>query len=283
MWLVVDSGSTKSDWIMVHDNAKRTSIHTMGFNPYFHSPQRIQQELMQHSFTEIVPLEKIQAIYYYGAGCPDESYRSIIRQGLSLVFPNARIEVQHDLLGAARATCGRKPGICGIMGTGSNSCSYDGVNITDNVTALAHVLGDEGGGVFLGKLLLQAYFYRELPQDLLLDFEKSYPEGKEAIVHRIYGESQNVYIASFAEFLIRHKEHPYARLLIDKSIREFAVRHLKKYENWQNLKINLVGSIAGLLSDEIRDVFAQEGLELGTVVRKPIENLVDYHFSDSRL
>jgi len=283
MWLVVDSGSTKSDWMLVKEDGERLSVHTMGFNPYFHTPDRIKQELTLPSFTEKIPLDKIQAVHYYGAGCPDETYRNIIRQGLGLVFPKAKIEVQHDLLGEARATCGKKPGICGIMGTGSNSCSYDGAHITDNVTALAHVLGDEGGGVYLGKLLLQAYFYRELPRDLTVAFEKTYPEGKDAIIHRIYGEGQNVHIASFAEFLIRHKEHPYARLLINQSIRDFARRHLKKYENWQNLEINLVGSIAGLLTEEIRDVFNQEGLKLGTIVRKPIENLVEYHYSDMRL
>lgn len=283
MWIVVDSGSTKSDWVLVDKNGTQTAISTMGFNPYFHSPEKVFTELTKKSFTDIIPIHDVKYVYYYGAGCPDENYRSQMKAGLTRVFPNAVIEVNHDLLGAARATCGRQPGICGIMGTGSNSCAYDGEFITDNVTALAHVLGDEGGGVQLGRLLLQAYFYRELPKDLELEFEKSYPEGKEAIIHRIYGEGQNVHIASFAEFLIRHKTHPCARKLIDQAFREFATRHLKKYTNWQNLKINLVGSIAGLLKDELREVFSQEGLTLGTVVRKPIEKLVEYHLPGKRL
>jgi N-acetylglucosamine kinase-like BadF-type ATPase len=128
----------------------------MGFNPYFYSPVRIYTELTKNEFTELIPIHEVRHIYYYGAGCPNESYRSIIRAGLTKVFPKSMIEVQHDLLGAARATCGREAGICGILGNGSNSCLYDGHNITDNVTALAHVLGDEGGGVQLGRLLLQA-------------------------------------------------------------------------------------------------------------------------------
>jgi N-acetylglucosamine kinase-like BadF-type ATPase len=277
MKVIVDSGSTKSDWVLVKDDGTQVAVHTMGFNPYFHSPERIHQELSKESFTRLIPVTEIEEVFYYGAGCPDENYRSIIREGLKRVFVKAKIEVQHDLLGAARATCGRTPGICGIMGTGSNSCAYDGEHITDNVTALAHVLGDEGGGVYLGKLLLQAYFYRELPQDLLQLFEVTYPEGKDAIIHRIYGEGQNVHIASFAEFLIRHKEHPEARKLIDQNIRDFARRHLKKYEGWRELPINLVGSIAGLLQEEIREVFAGEGLKLGVVVRKPIDRLVEFH------
>lgn len=283
MWLVVDSGSTKSDWILVDQNANQTPISTMGFNPYFHSPEKVFSELTKKSFTDIVPIHSVKYVYYYGAGCPDETYRMRMKEGLTKVFSNAVIEVNHDLLGAARATCGRESGICGIMGTGSNSCAYDGEVITDNIPALAHVLGDEGGGVQLGRLLLQAYFYRELPKDLELEFEKAYPEGKDAIIHRIYGEGQNVHIASFAEFLIRHKTHPAARKLIDQAFREFATRHLKKYKNWQNLEINLIGSIAGLLTDELRDIFSQEGLKLGKVIRKPIEKLVEYHMPGIRL
>ena len=283
MWLVVDSGSTKTDWVLINNEGVQTQTHTMGFNPYFHSPEKIYTELTKKEFTELIPIQEIRHIYYYGAGCPNESYRSIIKTGLGKVFPKAKIEVQHDLLGAARATCGREPGICGIMGTGSNSCLYDGQKITDNVTALAHVLGDEGGGVQLGRLLLQAYYYRELPEDLESEFDKAYPEGKDAIIQRIYGEGQNVHIASFAEFLIIHKTHPAAKRLIDQAFREFATRHLKKYKNWQNLEINLVGSIAGLLTEELRAVLSEEGLKLGKVIRKPIERLVEYHLSDIRL
>jgi glucosamine kinase len=283
MWIVVDSGSTKSDWVLVDQTGHQTATSTMGLNPYFHSPEKVFTELTKKSFTDLIPIHEVKYVYYYGAGCPDENYRSRMKEGLTKVFPNAVIEVNHDLLGAARATCGREAGICGIMGTGSNSCAYDGEFVTDNVTALAHVLGDEGGGVQLGRLLLQAYFYRELPKDLELEFEKAYPEGKDAIIHRVYGEGQNVHIASFAEFLIRHKTHPAARRLIDQAFREFATRHLKKYENWQNLEINLVGSIAGLLTEELREVFKQEGLKLGKVVRKPIENLVQYHVVGKRL
>jgi glucosamine kinase len=283
MWIVVDSGSTKSDWACIDHDGIKISTTTMGFNPYFHSPDKVYEELTKASFTDIIPINEIKQVYYYGAGCPDEIYRSKMKEGLTRAFKNAQVEVNHDLLGAARATCGRSPGICGIMGTGSNSCSYDGKKITDNITALAHVLGDEGGGVQLGRLLLQAYFYRELPKDLEVAFEKKYPEGKDAIIHRVYGEGQNVHIASFAEFLIHNKNHPGARLLIDQAFSDFAKRHLKKYENWQELEVNLVGSIAGLLTEELRETFKKEGLKLGKVIRKPIDQLVEYHLSDKRL
>jgi glucosamine kinase len=190
------------------------------------------------------------------------------------------VEVYHDLVGAARATCGHAPGIAGILGTGSNSCAYDGREITDNVPALAHVLGDEGGGVYLGKLILQAYFYRELPPDLHQAFKQEYPEGPDAIIHRIYGEGQNVHIAAFAQFMIRHKEHTFCQHLIEIAFQEFARRHLKKYKNWDKTPVNLVGSIASLLEPELRRVFEAEGLHLGQVVRKPIEALIKFHLEE---
>ena len=277
MFLVVDSGSTKADWAFVDDQGKVTNTHTMGLNPYFHGPEKVQAELTKKEFTDLIPIHEIKKVFFYGAGIPDEYYRSKMASGLKQVFLNADIEVAHDLLGAARATCGHQAGLSGILGTGSNSCAYDGKNITDNVTALAHVLGDEGGGVHLGRLTLQAHFYRELPKDLEEDFNRSYPEGNDAIIHRIYGEGQNVHIANFAQFLVRHRAHPFAKNLIHQAFREFANRHLKKYENWKNLEVNLVGSIADLLSDELREVFAQEGLKLGKVIRKPIDRLVEYH------
>ena len=283
MILVVDSGSTKADWAICHGKDNYKIIETKGLNPYFHSPDNVYEELSKQSFTSVVPPLEVKEVFFYGAGCPDEYYRSRMREGLKKVFTSSRIEVQHDLLGAARATCGRNPGIAGILGTGSNSCAYNGHEITDNIPALAHVLGDDGGGVHLGKLILQAYFYRELPLDLEEIFNKNYPEGKDAIIHRIYGEGQNVHIAKFAEFLILNRSHPFAKGLIHEAFRVFAVRHLKKYEGWKNLKINLVGSIAHLLAPELKEVFSEEEIQVGQIIRRPIENLIHYHLSETRL
>jgi glucosamine kinase len=277
MKVIVDSGSTKADWAFVNQDDTVTLTHTMGLNPYFHSPEKVEEVLTQKEFTSVIPVAEIQEVFFYGAGCPDDFYCSKMASGLKRVFKNAKIEVHHDLLGAARATCGKKPGIAGILGTGSNSCLYDGDQVVDNVTALAHVLGDEGGGVHLGKLVLQAYYYRELPADLEAAFQRDYPEGKDAIIHRIYGEGQNVHIASFAQFAIRNRTHSFMKNLIQQSFREYANRHLKKYRNWQELEVNLVGSIADLLQEEVRATFQQEGLKTGLIIRKPIEKLVEFH------
>jgi N-acetylglucosamine kinase-like BadF-type ATPase len=278
MILVADSGSTKADWALIRPDGSVTHAHTMGLNPYFHCPDKVESVLSAREFVEVIPVQEIQVLYFYGAGCPDEHFCSIMRAGLTRVFTRARIEVEHDLLGAARATCGRKPGISGILGTGSNSCRYDGNRVVDNIPALGHVLGDDGGGVHLGRLALRAWYYRELPADLEQDFNTLWPEGKDAVLHRIYGEAgQNVHIAKFAQFLIKHREHPFARKLIDSALREFAVRQLKKYDRWQETEVNLVGSIADLLSHEVREVFASEGLRTGRIIRKPIDSLVEFH------
>lgn len=277
MILVVDSGSTKADWAIISENRETKIISTQGLNPYFHDDEKVKEVLNQQSFKDEVDLTKVKNVFFYGAGCPDEYYRGKMRTSLTNVFNNAQVEVFHDLLGAARAACGTQRAIAGIMGTGSNSCLYDGKNIVDNIPALAHVLGDEGGGVYLGKLILQAYFYRELPKDLLDLFETKYPQGPDAIIHLIYGEGQNMHIASFAEFVIENKEHSFCQKIIETSVRDFAIRHLMKYEGHQQLKINLVGSIACLLQDEVEKTFQSLGLKLGKIVRKPIQALVDYH------
>lgn len=276
--MVVDSGSTKADWAMLDQSGKITELHTMGLNPYFHSAEKVFHELTTTEFATTIPLAKIQEVHFYGAGCSDDLYVNIMQDGLKRVFPHAKIWVEHDLLGAARATCGRESGICGIMGTGSNSCAYNGDIVTDNITALSHVLGDEGSGVHLGKLLLQKFFYRELSPTTLDLFNHAYPEGGRSIIHRIYGQDgQNVQIAQFAKFVIENKQTPEMKEIIEQAVTEYARRHLKKYADADKLPINLVGSVAGLLEDEIRSILKKEGLNLGRVVRKPLMALVDFH------
>jgi glucosamine kinase len=284
MILIADSGSTKADWALIKNDGSVIRAHTMGLNPYFHGPDKVAAVLSAPEFLESIPTGEISTLHFYGAGCPDEHFCSIMRTGLERIFTRATIEVEHDLLGAARATCGRKPGISGILGTGSNSCRYDGNRVVDNIPALGHVLGDDGGGVHLGRLALRTWYYRELPQELELDFNATWPEGKDAVIHRIYGgEGQNVQIAKFAAFLVKHREHPFARKLIDSAFREFAVRQLKKYSGWQETEVNLVGSIADLLSKEVREVFASEGLRTGRIIRKPIDSLVEFHREEPRV
>ena len=275
--LIVDSGSTKADWAYLSEKGNVVYLKTQGLNPYFHTPQKIFEILSEEEFCKTVPCQNIKQVFFYGAGCSDEQFCQTMRDGLAMVFPNAKLAVEHDLLGAARATCGRSPGIAGILGTGSNSCLYDGSKVTDNITALAHVLGDDGGGVHFGKLLLQAYFYRELPNDLNAEFENAYPEGKRAIIHRIYGENQNVHIAHFAQFVIERKNHPAMQKIINEAFTVFTTRHLMKYEGHKTIQISFVGSIADSLKAELETVLKHHQLNLVRIIRRPIESLVQFH------
>ena len=276
MIVVVDSGSTKADWKMVN-TAGTQSISTMGFNPVFHSENKIYQEL-QEAFDRGVNPDKAEKVYYYGAGCWDEKLKGVVNNALTRIFYNADIEVQHDLLGAARATCGKQPGISCILGTGSNSCLYDGETVIDNVTNLGYLLGDEGSGTHLGKSLIRAYFYRELPKELRKALDQAYPGGKQAMLDQIYGkETPNVYLASFTKFMSQNIGHPFIQRLLYTSFAEFTDRHVRKYLNHLSLPIHFIGSIAYYFQDVIRAVLEERAMLPGNFIQKPIDHLVSFH------
>ena len=157
MLIIVDSGSTKADWQIIYADGSRELQTTMGFNPFFHDEDRVESELNKE-FVKEVAVDSVEAIYFYGAGCSDKMRCDIIKRGLERVFKHAKVEVEHDLLASARAACGSKEGIACIIGTGSNTCLYDGKNVIDNVSNLGYLLGDEGSGSHLGKLLIRAFF-----------------------------------------------------------------------------------------------------------------------------
>jgi glucosamine kinase len=177
MVIVTDSGSTKADWVLTAENGEQSRLSSKGINPVFHSEAFIT-DLLQGTFNGQLPAEEVSDIYYYGAGCWDDVRKTTVARALQSYFRNADIRVMHDLEGAARATCGDEPGIACIMGTGSNSCLYDGHQLVDNVTNLGYLLGDEGSGTHLGKYLIRAYFYREIPADLMELLEPPFPTGK---------------------------------------------------------------------------------------------------------
>ncbi len=283
MIIVVDSGSTKADWIVVpSDGTEQYLVSTMGFNPFFQDEAKIVSELST-DFVNHVPVAQVKKVFFYGAGCSNPENCAIIERALKQVFKSAQIVVEHDLLASARATCGNEPGIACIIGTGSNTCLYDGVSITDNVTNLGHQCGDEGSGSWLGRLLVRTYFYREMPTDLAVRFEAGYGTGEAAkmsIINQIYGETPNVYLASFAPFIVQNKNHPIIRKLIESSFEELVCRHVLKYKGCYELPIHFVGSIAFHLEDILQEVLQKHNLSLGKIIRKPVQNLVQYHLAN---
>jgi len=276
MKVIVDSGSTKADWKFL-SGEEETSFHTMGFNPVFHSSDQIEQEVNK-AFNGIIDLKQEAEIYFYGSGCWDKKRKVIIENGLKRVFTNAKIDVHHDLLGAARATCGNEPGISCIIGTGSNTCLYDGKDVIDNVTNLGYLCGDEGSGTHLGKKLIRHYFYRELPKDLETAFEVFVGGGKQKILDTVYdGTPPNVYLASFTRFMSEHVDHPFIQRILYRSFAEFIDRHVRKYHGHLRLPVHFIGSIAYVFQDMLKIVLTERAMHHGIFIKQPIDNLVAYH------
>jgi len=278
MIAVIDSGSTKADWKFLSPNASfPITISTMGFNPYYHNESVILPTI-ESAFEGKIEADEVTKVFFYGAGCSDPVRNKIIEDALEKYFTKAVIDVEHDILAAARATCGDEPGISCIMGTGSNSCLYDGKKIIDNVPNLAYILGDEGSGGHLGKLLIRGYFYREFPQDIKADFEEVYGNDKQVFLDKIYLQpNANVYLASFSRFLSDHKDHIYIKSLVNKAFTEFIARHIRKYDGHNRLPIHFIGSVAYHFGDILKLTLDQRSLKLGTIIKKPIDNLVNYH------
>ena len=278
MLIIVDSGSTKADWLMIHPDGIRKLVTTMGFNPFFHDEDKIETEL-QKDFIHQVSVDDAKEIYFYGAGCSDAMRCEVVKGGLKRIFKQAKIVVEHDLLASARAACGDQPGVACIIGTGSNTCLYDGEKIIDNITNMGYLLGDEGAGSHFGKLILRAYFYRELPDDIKAEFEREYGNNKRTFLNKMYGDAPNVYLASFATFFSKHRDHFYIQKLVAEAFTELVRRHITKYGGCHSLPICFVGSIAHHFKDILKVVLDEHDLNLGTVIQKPIDKLAEYHLN----
>jgi N-acetylglucosamine kinase-like BadF-type ATPase len=279
MIVVADSGSTKADWKILKKDASH-SFSTMGFNPVFHSDEIIFDALSK-SIEDEYQVQQADTVYYYGSGCWDAKRKDVVARALKKVFVNAEIKVDHDLLAAARATCGNQPGIACILGTGSNSCLYDGTHITDNVTNLGFLIGDEGSGTHIGKKLIRAYFYRELPKDLLEKMDQLVPGGKSEILDNVYEKgSPNVYMASFTRFMSQNIEHPVVQKMLYESFATFIDRNVRKYKNHISLPVHFIGSVAYHFRQIIQYVLDERAMITGNFIQKPIDHLVNFHSTE---
>lgn len=276
--LIADSGSTKADWRFLQNGKVTHELQTVGFNPNYHRKAAII-ELLQGNFRHDYPIESVQKIHFYGSGCGDDKRKNIIREALIAVFSAADIAIYSDMLAAARATCGNQAGITAILGTGSNTVLFDGEKAVDNVPSLGFILGDEGGGDHLGKALLQAYFYREMPAELMEKMKPLIPEGRSELLDNLYPVNAKPapYLASFARFYADNLEHPFIEKLAMQCFTELVERHILKYENYHQLPIHFVGSIGYYLQSVLKKVLQEKGLTLGRIIRQPIDGLVNFH------
>lgn len=275
MILIADSGSTKTRWELLQDGNTAT-VYTKGTNPFYQS----REDIIAIVRKELLP--QINAapdkIFFYGAGISQKDKVAIVQDALQSVFPQARIEVEHDLLAAARATCGKEPGITCILGTGSNSCLYDGKKIIDNVPSLGFTLGDEGSGGYFGRKLLQAYYYRELPDDLKKLLEAKHNMQRDHVLNEVYETNMpNSVVAAYAGFLSENNPHPFIRSLFASGFSEFLERHVAKYKGATTLPIHFIGSIAFLNRSVLEGELQKLGMRAGIIIKSPMEGLVRYH------
>ena len=278
MKLIADSGSTKTDWVLCDKEGKpKKNIPTLGLNPFYRDSEEIAK-ILGNELTPHLRGFKVKEVYFYGSGCSTKEKCKIVEKGILDVLPGVEVQVEHDLLGAARALCQREAGIVCILGTGSNSCVYDGEKIVENIPSLGYLIGDEGSGTHLAKELIKAYYYNELPENLKIFFEKKINVSKDEFLKILYNESNpNVYMASFAKYLKEEGEDPFVQDLVQSCLIEFIDRHVMKYQSVDHLPVHFTGSIAYYYSDELEFTLNNTGLIRGKIIQKPVEGLVEYH------
>ncbi|PRY07833.1 N-acetylglucosamine kinase-like BadF-type ATPase [Pontibacter ummariensis] len=277
MILIADSGSTKTDWRVMDASGVQEQVITAGINPQYLESSQIYT-IFEGELLPNLKEKNPTAIYYYGAGCSSSEPNLRVEQALQKAFPNSTAHIDHDLLAAARALCGHQPGIACILGTGSNSCLYDGKNIIDNVPSLGFLIGDEGSGAYLGKMLVRAYLYRELPPELATSLKNTYNLTKESVLRSVYGSDMpSTYLATFAKFCYDKRKNPVIHAMIYESFSDFFERHVCKYEGFTELPVNFVGSIAYHFSDTLQQVAKKFGVRIGTIITSPSEGLILYH------
>ena len=276
MKLIADSGSTSTEWHLITDDHIE-EYATIGLNPYF-VPQGDIEKAVRAELGTKLDTSKINEVFFYGAGCSSDEKCEQVKNALSPVFGNARIEVNHDLLGAARAALGRDEGIVAILGTGSNSAHYDGETIVENIPSLGYVLGDEGSGAHMGKKLLKAYMSKKLSDVTSQQLTKEYDLTRENILDSMYSQPRpNTYLASFARFVGEHRSDDKIDEIARSSIDNFFKRHICKYKGYESHTLAFVGSVAHHFSDVIADTAKDKGISLGKIIVKPIAELVEYH------
>lgn len=278
MVAIVDSGSTKSDWVILDDFKKVfLKTETIGFNPNFINKELIVPEIEKNTSLSTVK-NSVTKIYFYGSGCGVQQNCDIIIEELGKVFIGAEIIVKEDLTAAAYAAYRGKPAIVCILGTGSNSCYFNGETIKIQLPSLGFLVGDEGSGSAIGKQLVRRFFMQKLPADLSSEFEETYKLTVEEALKNMYHTSRpNAYLADFNKFVVERKDHPYLQKMVHDEMLSFFDYQVLPYMESRDAEINFIGSIAYYYEDILRSAAAELNLTVGQIVQKPIESLVGYH------
>ena len=277
MILIADSGSTKTDWCVAKDGFTVKRFTTQGINPYHQDERRINGIVLD----ELLPQTgeyKLKKIVFYGSGCRDETIPTLKNILYSAFNNNVEVEIYSDLLGAARAICGHEEGIACILGTGSNSCLYDGKKIVGNIPPLGYILGDEGSGATLGKIFINEIFKNSRMYDLKKEFLQVLKMTEGDIIDRVYRQPMaNRFLASLAPFIHSHIERHEVNEIVTENFRQFLLKNVKRYHR-DDLQVSFIGSIAWHFKSQLLQSALEENVYVGSVEKSPMDGLLRYHF-----
>ena len=280
MILIADSGATKCDWILIDQNGGKRKFQTVGLNPYYVG-QKEMEAILSKELVPFIENKKVKSVFYYSAGCSTVYKCMMVEDALSLIFKNAELNTYSDMFGAARALLGNEKGIACILGTGSNSCLYDGNKIVENQPSLGYFFGDEGSGAHMGKLFIKDYLLKKLPKAIDEAFRKEHNYTHDNILDAIYNlPFPNRFLASFSSFYSNHLSDQYIYDLVSNSFREFFINQVEPYTGYKKLPLSFAGSVAFYFKDILKEVASEFDLKISKVLRTPIDALSEYHGGD---
>lgn len=279
MILIVDSGSTKTDWIALNEEGKQLfQTQTLGLNPAVLSSEIIKERII-NNFELYQNRDKVSKVFFYGAGCGTPKPSLMLKEVFEDYFKNAEIDVKEDTYAAIYSSTipGEKSIVC-ILGTGSNCTYFDGKDINQRVVSLGYIIMDDCSGNYFGRQLLRDYYFNKIPKEMADKLSNTYDLTADYIKRNLYKEpNPNTYLATFAKFLIQNKNQEYCQDLVKKGMRLFLNNQVMQFEDAQQIPVHFIGSIAFYLQDELKEVLAEMGLQCGNISRRPIEGLVKYH------
>ncbi|MDR2962037.1 MAG: hypothetical protein LBU90_00110 [Bacteroidales bacterium] len=282
MIVIADSGSTKTDWRVI-DTHTAHSFQTLGLNPYFVDSETITN-IMREQFPKHISQFDIAQCYFFGAGCKSVESQYVVQKGLQQFFTHASVHVESDLCGAARASFGAEQGIVCILGTGMSIGFWNGTELSYTLPSLGYILGDEGSGAYIGKMLIKAVFENHLPKHCVNDFLASYNTNLADVLHNIYKEPlPNLYLGDFTRFCSKHKHEKAVQHLLNRAFQEFAQRHVQRMVQHTGCRsIRFVGSIAYHFEEFLAPALLSIGVSIHGIIQKPIDGLQRY-FQESTL
>lgn len=278
MIIIADGGSTKTNWCLLDDAGKKIYFNTEGYNPYFVGSDYILSSL-RSGLPNDLPFPQIKEVNYYGAGVHNADKAGIVVEAMEQVFPNAKINVGHDLIAAARALLGDQPGFAAILGTGTNTCIYDGEEITHNISSAAYILGDEGSGCYIGKKLLTDYVRGYMPENVREVFWETYKLTPDDVMDHVYTKPlANRFCAGFSKFVYDCTVNiGYSRGLVVNAFDDFFRNLVTRYPDYQQYSFNCIGSVGYNFRNVLEEKAKEYGMPVGRILRSPIDDLVQYH------